>query len=47
MTVEEWFEYLASETEKGFRAETERVVGIFEREGQRAMGVLEGIVCVQ
>ncbi|KIV94770.1 hypothetical protein PV10_02502 [Exophiala mesophila] len=47
MTVQEWVEYLATEAEKGLRAETERVVGIFEREGQRAMGVLEGIVCVQ
>jgi hypothetical protein len=46
MTVQAWIEHMAAEAERGLRAEAERVVGIFEREGQRAMGVLEGIVCV-
>lgn len=46
MTVQEWIEYLAGEAERGLRNEAERVVGVFEREGQRAMGVLEAIVCV-
>lgn len=46
MTVQEWIEYVAGEAEKGLRNEAERVVGVFEREGQRAMCVLEGIVCI-
>ncbi|KIX99751.1 uncharacterized protein Z520_04387 [Fonsecaea multimorphosa CBS 102226] len=46
MTVQEWIEFIAKQTEEGLRAETERVVGVFEREGERAMRVLEGIVCV-
>lgn len=46
MTVQEWIEHIAGEAEKGLRNEAERVVGVFEREGQRAMGVLEAIVCV-
>lgn len=46
MTVQEWIEYVAGEAEKGLKNEAERVVGIFEREGQRAMGVLDRIVCV-
>ncbi|OAL36421.1 hypothetical protein AYO20_04317 [Fonsecaea nubica] len=45
MTVQEWIEYIAKQTEEGLRAEAERVVGIFEHEGERAMSVLEGIVC--
>ncbi|KEF60797.1 uncharacterized protein A1O9_02359 [Exophiala aquamarina CBS 119918] len=46
MTVQEWIEFVAGEAERGLRNEAERVVGVFEREGQRAMGVLEAIVCV-
>ncbi|OAP56415.1 hypothetical protein AYL99_09594 [Fonsecaea erecta] len=46
MTVQEWIEFIAKQTEEGLRAEAERVVGIFEREGERAMRVLDGIVCV-
>lgn len=46
MTVQEWIEHIAGRAEDALRTEAERVVGIFEREGQRAMGVLEGIVCV-
>ncbi|EXJ67671.1 uncharacterized protein A1O5_09017 [Cladophialophora psammophila CBS 110553] len=45
MTVQEWIEYIAKQTEEGLRAEAERVVGVFEREGERAMRALEGIVC--
>ncbi|KIX03405.1 uncharacterized protein Z518_06957 [Rhinocladiella mackenziei CBS 650.93] len=46
MTVPEWIKFVAEQAEVSLRAEAERVVGIFEREGQRAMGVLEEIVCV-
>jgi len=46
MTVQEWIEHVAGQAEASLRGEAERVVGVFEREGQRAMGVLEGIVCV-
>jgi len=46
MTVQEWIEHVAGQAEAELRAETEKVVGIFEREGARAMTVLEGIVCV-
>ena len=43
MTVEEWINWNAQKAEEGLRAESERVVGIFEREGGRALTVLEGI----
>ncbi|KAG9773568.1 hypothetical protein ABEF93_005808 [Exophiala dermatitidis] len=46
MTVQEWIEYIAEQAEAGLRSEAERVVGIFEQEGQRAMGVLESIACI-
>lgn len=46
MTVQEWIEHVAGRAEDGLRHEAERVVGIFEREGQRAMGVLEGLACI-
>jgi hypothetical protein len=46
MTVQEWIEFIAHRAEDGLRSEAERVVGIFEKEGQRAMGVLEGIKCI-
>ncbi|KIW18516.1 hypothetical protein PV08_02804 [Exophiala spinifera] len=46
MTVQEWIGHVASQAESSLRAEAERVVGVFEREGQRAMGVLEAIKCV-
>jgi len=46
MTVQEWIEHVATQAEAGLRAEAERVVGVFEREGQRAMGILEEIECV-
>lgn len=43
MSVEEWIKSQASGAEKKLKEETERVVGIFEREGGRALRVLEGI----
>ena len=43
MTVEEWINWSAQKAEEGLRAESERVVGIFEREGGRALRVLEGV----
>jgi hypothetical protein len=45
MTVQEWIEYIAGQAETELRMEAERIVGVFEGEGQRAMGVLEGLVC--
>ena len=47
MTVEEWIMYNASLAEEKLRGECERMVGIFEREGGRAMRVLEGVVCTE
>ena len=46
MTVQEWIEHVAGRAEAELKMEGERVVGVFEREGQRAMGVLDGIECV-
>ena len=46
MTVHEWIEFIALKAEESLRSEGERVVNIFEQEGQRAMGVLEGVTCV-
>ena len=46
MTVQEWIEFVATQAEEGLRAESERVVSVFEKEGQRALGVLEGVTCV-
>jgi hypothetical protein len=47
MTVEEWIMYNASLAEDKLKGECERMVGIFEREGGRAMRVLEGVVCTE
>jgi hypothetical protein len=47
MTVEEWIMFNASLAEEKLRGECERMVGIFEREGGRAMRVLEGVVCTE
>lgn len=47
MTVEEWIYWGAKKSEGKLRSECERVVGIFEREGGRAMRSLEGIECVE
>ena len=43
MSVEDWIKSQAGGAEDELRAEAERVVSIFEREGGRALGVLEGI----
>ena len=43
MTVENWINWSAQKAEEGLRAESERVVGIFEREGGRALRALEGL----
>ena len=45
MTVQEWVEHMAAKAEAELKAEGERVVGVFEREGAKAMGVLEELVC--
>jgi hypothetical protein len=47
MTVEEWIMYNASLAEEKLRGECERMVGVFEKEGGRAMRVLEGVVCTE
>ncbi|MCJ1310263.1 hypothetical protein MMC25_003925 [Agyrium rufum] len=46
MTVEEWILYNAVKGEEQLRGECERLVGIFESEGGKALRALEGIVCV-
>lgn len=46
MTVQEWIYENATRAEECLRMEGERVVGVFEREGTRAMQVLEGIKTV-
>ncbi len=43
MSVEEWIKSQATGAEEKLKAEAQRVVSIFEREGGRALGVLEGI----
>ncbi|KAI9762589.1 MAG: hypothetical protein M1840_001215 [Geoglossum simile] len=47
MTVGEWVGYVARKEEERLKEECERVVGVFEREGNRAMRVLEGIEVVE
>ncbi len=44
MTVEEWIYYNASQAEKRLKHECEAMVSSFEREGTRAMRVLEELV---
>ncbi|KAE8143373.1 hypothetical protein BDV38DRAFT_66504 [Aspergillus pseudotamarii] len=46
MSVEEWIKWHAKNGEEKLRQECERLVGQFEREGARAMQVLEGIECI-
>jgi hypothetical protein len=46
MSVEGWVRWNAARCEEGLRARCEEMVMRFEREGARAMGVLEGIECV-
>ncbi|KJZ77943.1 hypothetical protein HIM_02580 [Hirsutella minnesotensis 3608] len=43
MTVEEWIYFNAGEAEKKLKHECETMVSKFEREGTRAMNVLEGL----
>lgn len=47
MTVEEWIKHNAGLAEEKLRAECERMVGVFEKEGGRAMRTLDGIECVE
>lgn len=46
MTVQEWIEYMAELAERELRFEAERVVGVFEKQGAKAMGVLEAVECI-
>lgn len=46
MSVEEWIRWMAGKSEQAVRSEGERVVGVFEAEGARAMRCLEGLECV-
>ncbi|KAF2227559.1 hypothetical protein BDZ85DRAFT_254506 [Elsinoe ampelina] len=43
MTVEEWIRFQAAKGEERLKDECERLVWLFEQEGTRAMGVLEGV----
>ncbi|PBP16919.1 AT hook domain-containing protein [Diplocarpon rosae] len=47
MTVEEWIQHNATMAEKRLRSECERIVGVFESEGTRAMQALEGVECLE
>lgn len=47
MTVEEWLVWNSTNGEEKLKRECERLVGIFEKEGGRAMMALEGIECVE
>ncbi|KAE8443988.1 hypothetical protein EG329_001117 [Mollisiaceae sp. DMI_Dod_QoI] len=47
MTVEEWIKYNAEVAEEKLRGECERMVGLFEKEGTRAMQALEGVECLE
>jgi hypothetical protein len=47
MTVEEWVKYNAEAAEEKLRGECERMVGLFEKEGTRAMQALEGVECLE
>lgn len=46
MTVEEWIQWQAKNGEERLRQECERLVSHFEKEGGRAMRVLESIECI-
>jgi hypothetical protein len=46
MSVQEWIFENARRAEEALRREGERVVGVFEEEGGRALGVLEAVECV-
>lgn len=46
MSVQEWIYWNAARGEERLRRECERLVGVFETEGRRALGSLEGVECV-
>ena len=46
MSVQKWIYANAAKAEEELKRESERVVGLFEKEGSRALQVLEGIECV-
>jgi len=46
LTVQEWIRKIAGKAEESLREEGERIVQVFEKEGARAMDVLEGVLCV-
>lgn len=46
MTVQQWITHIAVQAQTGLHQEAERMVQIFEREGQRALSALESIECV-
>lgn len=43
MTVEQWIRYNAAQAEERLKRECESLVAVFEREGMRAVRVLEGV----
>ncbi|EOD53158.1 putative chromosome segregation protein [Neofusicoccum parvum UCRNP2] len=45
MTVEQWVQFQAEKGEQQLRDQCERMVGIFETQGTKAMKTLEGIRC--
>lgn len=47
MTVEEWIRYNAVKAEERLKAECEALVGVFEREGMRAVASLEGVELIE
>jgi hypothetical protein len=47
MSVEEWIRFNAGLAEERLRAECERMVGKFERQGGRAMQALEEVECME
>lgn len=46
MDVQEWVKWNAQRGEERLKGECERLVGVFEREGGRALRSLEGLECV-
>jgi hypothetical protein len=47
MTVDEWVKFNAKDGEEKLKLECERLIGVFEKEGGRAMRALEGLECVE
>ncbi|KAF7846286.1 hypothetical protein BT93_L4666 [Corymbia citriodora subsp. variegata] len=46
MTVHEWINYAADQAAENLKMEGERIVGIFEEQGQKAMNIIESIPCI-